>query len=45
MTEFRVGDDVFGVKGGANAEYVAVRESGATAQKPAELTTLLDLFQ
>ena len=38
VTEFRVGDDVFGVKGGANAEYVAVRESGAIAQKPAELT-------
>ena len=28
-TEFRVGDDVFGIKGGANAEYVAVSESGA----------------
>ena len=28
MTEFRVGDEVFGVKGGANAELVAVRESG-----------------
>ncbi len=38
VTEFRVGDDVFGVKGGANAEYVAVRESGAIAQKPAGLT-------
>jgi len=38
VTEFRVGDDVFGVKGGANAEHVAVRESGAIAPKPAELT-------
>jgi NADPH:quinone reductase-like Zn-dependent oxidoreductase len=38
VTEFLVGDDVFGVKGGANAEYVTVRESGAIAQKPAALT-------
>ena len=38
MTEFRVGDEVFGVKGGANAEYVAVRESGVIAHKPAQLT-------
>ena len=26
VTEFRVGDDVFGIRGGANAEYVCVRE-------------------
>ena len=38
VTEFRVGDEVFGFKGGANAEYVAVRESGVIAQKPAGLT-------
>ena len=38
VTEFQVGDDVFGVKGGANAEYVAVGESGAIAQKPEGLT-------
>lgn len=38
VTEFRVGDGVFGVKGGANAEYVAVRETGAIAQKPTALT-------
>jgi NADPH:quinone reductase-like Zn-dependent oxidoreductase len=38
VTEFRVGDEVFGVAAGANAEYVAVRESGAIAQKPAGLT-------
>ena len=38
VTEFRVGDEVFGVKGGANAEYVAVRESGVIAHKPAQLT-------
>ena len=38
VTEFRVGDEVFGVKGGANAEYVAVRESGVIAHKPTRLT-------
>jgi NADPH:quinone reductase-like Zn-dependent oxidoreductase len=37
-TEFRVGDDVFGVEGGANAEYVSVRESGVIAAKPIGLT-------
>jgi NADPH:quinone reductase-like Zn-dependent oxidoreductase len=38
VTEFSFGDEVFGVKGGANAEYVTVRESGAIAQKPTALT-------
>jgi NADPH:quinone reductase-like Zn-dependent oxidoreductase len=38
VTEFRVGDEVFGIAGGANAEYVAVRESGVIAQKPTGLT-------
>jgi NADPH:quinone reductase-like Zn-dependent oxidoreductase len=38
VTELRVGDDVFGIAPGSNAEYVAVRESGAIAQKPAGLT-------
>jgi NADPH:quinone reductase-like Zn-dependent oxidoreductase len=38
VTEFRVGDEVFGVEGGANAEYVTVRESGVIAQKPTRLT-------
>ena len=38
VTEFRVGDDVFGIEGGANAEYVAVGESGVIAQKPTGLT-------
>ena len=38
VTEFQVGDDVFGIEGGANAEYVAVRESGVIAQKPTGLT-------
>ena len=38
VSEFRVGDEVFGVRHGANAEYVAVRESGVIAEKPAGLT-------
>jgi NADPH:quinone reductase-like Zn-dependent oxidoreductase len=38
VTEFRVGDDVFGVRSGANAEYVVVREDRAIAPKPAALT-------
>jgi NADPH:quinone reductase-like Zn-dependent oxidoreductase len=38
VTELRVGDEVFGVESGANAEYVAVRESAVIAPKPAGLT-------
>jgi NADPH:quinone reductase-like Zn-dependent oxidoreductase len=38
VTEFRVGDEVFGVEGGANAEYVTARESGVIARKPTGLT-------
>ena len=38
VTEFRVGDEVFGVKAGANAEYVTVGESRAIARKPTGLT-------
>jgi NADPH:quinone reductase-like Zn-dependent oxidoreductase len=38
VSEFKVGDEVFGVKGGANAEYVCVRESGVLAHKPAGIT-------
>ena len=38
VTEFRVGDEVFGVRSGANAEYVAVPESGVIAPKPTGLT-------
>jgi len=38
VTEFAVGDRVFGVRSGAHAEYVTVPESGALAQMPAGLT-------
>ena len=38
VTEFQVGDEVFGLKGGSNADYVCVRESGALARKPAVMT-------
>jgi NADPH:quinone reductase-like Zn-dependent oxidoreductase len=39
VTEFNVGDEVFGVKGsGAHAEFVCIRESGAVAHKPAGMT-------
>jgi NADPH:quinone reductase-like Zn-dependent oxidoreductase len=38
VTKFRVGDEVFGIEGGANAEYVTTRESGVIAPKPPGLT-------
>jgi NADPH:quinone reductase-like Zn-dependent oxidoreductase len=38
VTEFQVGDEVFGIRGGANAEYICVRESGVLAHKPAAMT-------
>jgi len=38
VTEFEVGDEVFGLRSGANAEYVCVRERGALAHKPADLS-------
>ena len=38
VTEFRVGDAVFGIEGGANAEYVVVSESDVIADKPRGLT-------
>ena len=38
VTEFAVGDGVFGIRGGANAEYICVREQGALAKKPAGMT-------
>ena len=38
VTEFQVGDEVFGIRAGANAEYLAVPESGVIALKPAMLS-------
>ena len=39
VTEFKVGDLVFGGKGfGAHAEYVCIRESAPLAHKPANMT-------
>jgi NADPH:quinone reductase-like Zn-dependent oxidoreductase len=39
VTEFAVGDHVFGVKGsGAHAEFVCIRESAPVAHKPAGIT-------
>jgi len=38
VTEFEVGDRVFGVRSGANAEFVCVREQGALAHIPSGTT-------
>ncbi|MDY6944895.1 MAG: NAD(P)-dependent alcohol dehydrogenase [Pseudomonadota bacterium] len=38
VSRFKVGDAVFGGHGGALAEYIAVRESGAVVLKPDNLT-------
>ena len=38
VTRFAVGDEVFGIKAGANAEYLCVKESGVVAHKPSRLT-------
>jgi len=38
VTEFGVDDDVFGIKEGANAEYVTVKQRGVVAHKPPDLT-------
>ncbi len=38
VTGFEVGDEVFGLRSGAHAEYVCVRESRALAHKPAGMT-------
>ena len=38
VTGFAVGDEVFGLRSGANAEYVCVREAGALAHKPESLS-------
>ena len=38
VTEFQIGDEVFGVERGANAEYLAVREDAVITPMPASLT-------
>ena len=38
VTEFAIGDRVFGVRSGANAEFVCVREAGLLAHIPAGLS-------
>src|SRR6266571_2936767 len=38
VTQFKPGDDVFGGRSGAFAEYVCVRENRAVAPKPASMT-------
>jgi NADPH:quinone reductase-like Zn-dependent oxidoreductase len=38
VTRFAVGDKVFGIKGGANAEYLCVKESGVIAHAPSRLS-------
>jgi NADPH:quinone reductase-like Zn-dependent oxidoreductase len=38
VTEFKPGDEVFGVKAGALSEYICVRQNGAVVLKPANAT-------
>ena len=38
VSGFAAGDEVFGIKGGANADYVCVPETGVIAPKPARLS-------
>jgi NADPH:quinone reductase-like Zn-dependent oxidoreductase len=38
VTEFKPGDEVFGVRAGALAEYICVREAGAIVSKPANVS-------
>src|SRR5438132_1054097 len=38
VTEFKPGDEVFGVRAGAFAEYICVRSSGAMVSKPGNVT-------
>jgi NADPH:quinone reductase-like Zn-dependent oxidoreductase len=38
VTEFKPGDEVFGVRAGALSEYICVRRNGAMVSKPGNLT-------
>src|SRR5215467_3520522 len=38
VTEFKPGDEVFGVRAGALAEYICVRQAGAIVSKPSNVT-------
>ena len=38
VTQFKPGDDVFGGRGGAFAEYICVRQDGMVASKPPNIT-------
>jgi NADPH:quinone reductase-like Zn-dependent oxidoreductase len=38
VTRLVAGDEVFGIKGGANAEFISVPESGVIARKPRQLS-------
>jgi NADPH:quinone reductase-like Zn-dependent oxidoreductase len=38
VAEFRAGDRVFGIRSGANAEFVCVREQGVIAQMPQRMS-------
>ena len=38
VTEFKPGDEVFGVRAGALAEYICVRRNGAIVSKPGNVT-------
>jgi NADPH:quinone reductase-like Zn-dependent oxidoreductase len=38
VTEFKAGDEVFGVRAGCLAEYVCVRQNGAVTLKPGNVT-------
>jgi NADPH:quinone reductase-like Zn-dependent oxidoreductase len=38
VTEFKPGDEVFGVRAGCLAEYICVRQNGAVVSKPSNIT-------
>src|SRR5436305_568844 len=38
VSEFKPGDDVFGVRAGALSEYICVRQAGAVVAKPSNVT-------